>query len=217
MEETKESTENGALLKFLSDFAQSEPLDFTRGTADKDMENKQQRLIENMKSLRNLLPEKDALDASRDEMMINNIYDNYIKELENRKVGGVSRFISPEAIALCPYIEFPIDPMALGQRLGYSVPDLAAAIDQIVRAEELPKEPLRILEFLGFFLKQNVALQDGIPSNDASLEDQDELDDDDAKVLDDETPEEEEAPAAPVAPKPPPKEDKLGFSIAGDE
>lgn len=34
MEETKESTENGALLKFLSDFAQSEPLDFTRGTAD---------------------------------------------------------------------------------------------------------------------------------------------------------------------------------------
>lgn len=187
-----------------------------RGEVSKDLENKQQRLIENMKSLRNMLPAKDALDASRDEMMINKIYDNYIAEIQNKKVGGVSRFITTDAIALAPYVEYPMDPMELAQKLGYRLVDLTTAIDQIVQAKDIPSEPLKLLEFFGFFLKQTYALQDSIPQGDEPLDTEEDVDEEAIAELSDEPeiePKEEQPKPKPL----PPANNKMGFSITSGE
>ena len=87
-----------------------------RGSEDsRRIEDKQSRLIANLKGLRNQLPEKDAVHQSEDEMVISMIHKKYLEETKNRRAGGVSRIMSQEAIMLAPAMEFPIDPLEIAR------------------------------------------------------------------------------------------------------
>lgn len=195
-----------------------------RHEADKDMENKMNRLIENIKALRSMLPKKDAMEQTEDEMTIAMIHQRYAEETKDRRVGGIARFVSQDAIALAPYLEFPIDIVDIGVRLGYRMVDMVDALNKFYESKEVPSDPQKLLEFLGFYLRQNYALQDGdtIPKDDYEPIVQDDLIDEEEiaenKVLEDQPEEPAPTPPKPRVPRmtPPPDDDDNAFAISID-
>lgn len=124
---------------------------------NKTLETQRRTLIRNLHDLRKQLPEKEANEESDDEKFMSMVYDAYVKEKSERQLGKVSRVLSPEAIALAPTLEFPVNPRKLLQQLGYRVVDAAEACESIV-LDDLPSDPEKVLEFFGFFLKEHYAL-----------------------------------------------------------
>lgn len=128
-----------------------------RGSDVGALEKQRSRLIDNLKELRNQLPEKEANDMSDDEKSIAMIYDRYCEEKKLITVGKVSRMISPEALALAPALTFPLNPQELLVRLGYRQIDAIQACEAILPMD-LPSNPKKMLEFFGFFLEEKFAM-----------------------------------------------------------
>jgi hypothetical protein len=128
-----------------------------RGSPDKNQEQQRLRLIRSLSELQGQLPKREANDESDDEKFISMIYDKYVAELKERRVGRVSRLLSPEAIALAPVLHFPIDPQELLTNCGYRMVDAVQACSHII-LDDLPKEPEKLLEFFGFLLQEKYAL-----------------------------------------------------------
>lgn len=129
----------------------------SRGSDVTALEQQRSRLIKNLEQLRNQLPEKEALDMSDDEKSIAMIYERYCEVNKLRRVGKVSRVISPEAIALAPALTFPVKPQELLARLGYRQVDIIQACESILPTD-LFSNPKQTLEFFGFFLEEKFAL-----------------------------------------------------------
>jgi hypothetical protein len=140
-----------------------------RGNPDKGLEQQRSRLIRNLSELHGQLPKKEAIDESDDEKFLSMVYEKYTEELSQRKLGRVSRLLTPEAIALAPVLVFPIDPQELLTDLGYKTVDAAQACSHIL-LDDLPKQPEKVLEFFGFFLQEKYAL----PITDMVVEDEEE-------------------------------------------
>lgn len=128
-----------------------------RGSDVSILEKQRTRLIDNLKELRNQLPEKEANDMSDDEKSLAMIYDRYCEEKKLMAVGKVSRMVTPEALALAPVLTFPLNPQELLVRLGYRQIDAIQACESIVQAD-LPSNPKKMLEFFGFFLEEKFAM-----------------------------------------------------------
>jgi len=129
-----------------------------RGTSpSKDLETQRNRVIHNLGELRNQLPQKEANEESDDERFFSMIYEKYCQEKKLRQKGKVSRLLSMEAIALAPNLHFPVDPQKLLTNLGYNLVDAIEACDHIV-LDDLPENPTKMLEFLGFFLNERYAM-----------------------------------------------------------
>lgn len=123
----------------------------------KDIEIQRDRIIRNMGELRNQLPEKEATQESDDERFFSMIYERYVAEIKERRVGNVSRILTPEAIALAPALDFPIDPQKILMNLGYRQVDAIEAVQHIV-VDQLPDDPKQVLAWMGFPLDEKYAL-----------------------------------------------------------
>lgn len=123
----------------------------------KEFEAQRTRTIHNLTELHGMLPKREATDESDDERFFSMVYERYIQEKKLRYVGKVARIISPEALALAPHLDFPVDPQRLLSNLGYRTLDIVEACDHIV-LEDLPEQPTQMLEWMGFFLNEQYAL-----------------------------------------------------------
>lgn len=132
-------------------------LSISRGQPSKDQESQRTRIIHNLAELHKLLPKKEATDESDDERSMAMIYERYCQEKSKRRLGKVSRIISTEALALAPCMDFKLNPQQLLTNLGYSTIDAIQACDKI-QLDDLPADPVRALEFFGFFLNEKYAL-----------------------------------------------------------
>ena len=128
-----------------------------RGSDVSLLEKQRTRLIDNLKELRNQLPEKEANDMSDDEKSLAMIYERYCEEKKLMAVGKVSRMITPEALALAPVLTFPLNPQELLVRLGYRQVDAIQACESILQVD-LPSSTKKMLEFFGFFLEEKFAM-----------------------------------------------------------
>jgi len=127
---------------------------------DKNNEFRRKAIIDSMDKLRGQLPQKEMQEMTDDEKSLAMIYERYCKEKKLRYVGGVSRMISPEAIALAPVMPFKMDLFGILKKMGYSPVEIQQAIPRFYETEEIPQDPNKMLEWLGFFLKEQYAMQE---------------------------------------------------------
>ena len=135
-----------------------------RGNPKKEVEAQRNRLIKNLKDLRDQLPSKEANEESDDEKAMAMIYEAWVKERGERAVGPTRRIFSQEALALAPHLIFRINPQAILERLGYKLVDAIQACDSVV-IDDLPSDPEKMLEYFGFFLREKYALPIGLKLN----------------------------------------------------
>lgn len=133
----------------------------SRGELNAEISRAYSASILHMKQLNDQLPEKEAEDVMDSEKSISVIYKRYMEIAGRKKINGVVRVFSSEAIALAPNLTFPVDPVELLKRCGYSITnpsELIAAIklDHKKASEKTPKE---ILEFFGFKLDEQYAMK----------------------------------------------------------
>lgn len=121
------------------------------------MEDREKRLLESIKIIRNQLPEKEAQELTDDEKSIAMICDRFTKFRKTRYQGGVSRILSPQAIALAPVLQFKVNPHDLIRRLGYTAKDIDSVMDILIKLSELPRDPIELVEFFGMPVKEKVA------------------------------------------------------------
>lgn len=131
-----------------------------REVVSRNMDSKQRRLIENLKILRDQLPNKEAQDLSDDEKSLGMILERYAQEIKARRVGGISRLLSQDAIALAPALHFRINPIDLMKRCGYAMADISDVIGKVQDMQDIPSDPKDLLEFLGFYLTEKYAVDD---------------------------------------------------------
>lgn len=117
-------------------------------------EKEKQRCLDNIKAIRSQLPQRDAKDISDYEDFMSKIADRYAEEKEQIDVGGISRIFHPESFALAHNIDCGIDPRELLLKAGYSIAETEEAIDKL---EQLPEDPVKLLEMLGYPLKEKFA------------------------------------------------------------
>lgn len=130
-----------------------------KGEALADLEKRKSVSIDNLNKLKNQLPEKESQELSDDEKSLGMIHELYLSENKLRSYGKYRRMLSPEAIALCPQLPFPIDPIKLLANLGYSIEEaetVAARFLDYKTKEQV--DPQDILEFFGFKLKERYAI-----------------------------------------------------------
>jgi hypothetical protein len=127
----------------------------------KELEQKQERLINNLRTLRQQLPEKEAQDLSDDEKSLGMIYERYVKEIKARRVGKLSRILTPEAYVLADSLHYKVNTFGLLQRLGYKPVEASDAVDKFFQPADLPTDPKDFLNFMGFHLKEKFAAPEG--------------------------------------------------------
>lgn len=132
-----------------------------RTTTIKELEVKQERLIGNLRTLRQQLPEREAQELSDDEKSIGMIYERYLKETKARKVGKVTRFLTPEAMVLADHLHHKVNVFSLLQRLGYKPVSAADAVDHFLDPKDIPEDPEDFLKFMGLHLKEKFAADEG--------------------------------------------------------
>jgi len=115
------------------------------------------------------LPEKEAEDVMDDEKTLAVIYEKYSKETAKRRTAGVSRIFTNEAIVLDPALDFPVNPRAILERLGYKIASFTELLEKIVLDGDIKKKmgPKELLEFFGFRLDEEYALPFDHPGSDA--------------------------------------------------
>lgn len=131
-----------------------------KGEALADFEKRKTIAIENLTKLKNQLPEKESQELSDDEKSLGMIHEMYLTENKLRSHGKYRRMLSPEAIALCPQLPFPIDPVKLLSNLGYQTEEAEAVAARFLEYKKDGQEinPQDILEFFGFKLKERYAI-----------------------------------------------------------
>lgn len=114
--------------------------------------------------LKSQLPEKEADELSDHDKSMSVIYDKYVEEKRKRYHGGVSRMLSPDAIALAPNLIHPINPRDILVRMGFGLTSLEDVIEkyETISAKEIseltPERVEEILRFFGFRLKEQYAM-----------------------------------------------------------
>lgn len=132
---------------------------------DKTNEARRSAIINSMDKLRGQLPQKEMQEMTDDEKSLAMIYDRYLSEKKLRYVSGVSRMISPEAIALAPVMPFKMDLFAILKRMGYTPMDIMQALEKCYDTDEIPQDPGKMLEWMGIFLKEQYAMtEEAIPA-----------------------------------------------------
>lgn len=131
-----------------------------KGEALADLEKRKTISIENLRKLKEQLPEKESQELSDDEKSLGMIHEMYLSENKLRSYGKFKRMLSPEAIALCPQLPFPIDPVKLLSGLGYPVEEAVAVAARFLDYKPAGQElnPQEVLEFFGFKLKERYAI-----------------------------------------------------------
>lgn len=152
-----------------------------RGEANEAKEKEKQRIYENLNNLKRQLPEKDSQKLSDDEKAIGMIYDTYCKEIKKIRRGGVTRVLSPEAIALVPELPFQLNPERMLIQCGFELQEAQDAAKKVMTDKEIKSSGLDTLTFLGFRLKEKYAMpfegdmsdldEDEFPDTDAGLTD----------------------------------------------
>lgn len=146
-------------LNLVSGFLHSARMD---AIGNRDLEDRRTRLIDNLKKLRDQLPQKEMDELSDDDKSMALILERYKEQKAMRYVGGVSRMLSPEACALAPALHFKIDVASLLKSMNYQVVDIEQAMEKFVKTQEMPNTPEKMLEFLGFFLKEEYAMDSSV-------------------------------------------------------
>jgi len=134
----------------------------TKGQLQFETYRERQQSAVMLKNWHELLPEKEAQDLMDDEKAINSMYQAYIEELGKTRCRGISRILSPAAIALAPILPFPLDLNLLLKKLGYNTIEIEEAISKI----EIPPENMNALEmaeWFGFRPRQEYALPPDSP------------------------------------------------------
>lgn len=150
------------------------------GEQQANLQHQRSRSVTMLRHLNDLLPEKEAQDVMDDEKALNTIYQSYLTEIGIRRKRGISRILSPQAVALAPTLHFPFPLERVLERLGYSLVSISQALEAV---EEIPVEklgdPVAIAEWFGFRIRQEYALTPDSPLlSDADIMDQIELDSD---------------------------------------
>ena len=130
----------------------------SRLNVNKELEKQRDSLIENLKTLRGLLPEKDANEDNDADRAFSRVYEDYVAKMADRRIGKIYRIFSNEAIALAPELHFPVNMNQLLSDLGYSTETIEQAMAHFIEEKKLPADPKRFLEFLGYFLEEKYAL-----------------------------------------------------------
>lgn len=116
--------------------------------------------ITTMKTLKDQLPDREAEEEMDENKTIAAMYEEYVKNKKSRTINGVSRILSPEAIALAPELTFKIDPRQLLERCGFKEMDIEEAMSLLEKTpEDIQDSPVRVLEFFGFRLKDEYAME----------------------------------------------------------
>lgn len=137
-----------------------------RGTFIKEIETKQERLINNLAKLRGQLPEKDATDQDENEQALSNVYEEYIKHMGLIRSGGITRVLTREAIVLADKLHFKMDAYELLARLGCNPVTAAEAVEKFIEQKHVPEDPEKFLEFMGYSLHEKYAMPEGVMTND---------------------------------------------------
>lgn len=161
-----------------------------RGEAEKGLEQKRDKIIDNLSKLRASLPDKEANDLSDDEKSIAMIHDSYLKEHRMRTKAKISRIFTPEAIALAPVLTHKVDPEKLLRKLGYNIVDIVEAVDLFIADNQLPDSPRAMLEWFGFYLTEKYAL----PFSNDIMEEEDEFQEEPVSTGNSEPEDEEDTP-----------------------
>jgi hypothetical protein len=128
----------------------------SRGQDPGNMGKYRSELLKNINSIRGSLPEASAREMSEDEKALSSIHDEYMKLAEERNRGGLKRMFDIPTIALAPHLYFPKDLKVILTRLGYKTID----IDNLLsRLDMLPDNPDELMDFLGFNLSKEYALE----------------------------------------------------------
>lgn len=139
-----------------------------RGARMEDNVRARETAYKMLDTLKRQLPDKEADDSSDQEKSMAVIYEKYCEEKGRRWLGnGVSRILSPEAIALAPVLTHPLDPKELIEGCGFKTIN----INEFVKRYELtpqteddislsPEQYIdKVMEFFGFRLKEEYAME----------------------------------------------------------
>lgn len=135
----------------------------------RDLERRQTALYTGMKLIRDQLPTKESQELTDDEKSMAMILEKHTKLRETRYNGGVSRLLSPGALALAPVLPFKVDPRDVLTKLGYKIVEIEEAIERIVDGRSLPRDPVAIAEALGMIIRDRitpVAKEEDLPESD---------------------------------------------------
>lgn len=125
-------------------------------SADKEpYEKEKQRCLDNIKNIRTQLPQRDAKEISDYEDFMSKVADRYAEEKGSMDHGPVSRIFEPEAFVLANNLHYRMDPREILEKAGYQPIDIEEAI---ARLEMIPEDPLELLEFLGYPVRERYAL-----------------------------------------------------------
>lgn len=152
----------------------------TLGEQQANLQHQRSRSVTMLRHLNDLLPEKEAQDVMDDEKALNTIYQSYLREIGIRRKRGISRILTPQAIALAPTLHFPFPLQTILERLGYKLASISEALEAV---EQIPPEKLddsvAMAEWFGFRIRQEYALTPDSPLlTDADIMNQIELDGD---------------------------------------
>lgn len=153
----------------------------------KTMLDRHGKINDMMVKLRSQLPAKEAVELSEDEKAISAIYERWTEEAQKRRIGNVSRVLSPEAVALAPCLPFPVGLADILTRMGYQSISIEQALGKIANVKDLPADPLLILEALGMLVREKVVGLSSITGNQRDVGD-----------LIDNPPEQDENPPSPA-------------------
>lgn len=129
-----------------------------RGEAASDMEKAKREIYTSLANLKKQLPEKESERLSDDEKAMGRIYEAYQEELGLRRKAGISRLLSPEAIALVPELPFRLDIEHMLRSCGYSMISVEDAMQKFYTSRDIDDSPHGVMDFLGFKLKSKYAL-----------------------------------------------------------
>ena len=138
-------------------YLNSQQIEF-RGQLSSELKSARSNALHNLKTLMDSLPEKEAEDVADDEKALSMIYESYSRQVK-RRLTGVSRVFTTEALALDPALDFPTNPRALLERAGFTLINMDALIARITIDKKIHESmtPEDFLKALGFRIEEEYA------------------------------------------------------------
>lgn len=125
----------------------------------KELERRQSALYANMRIIREQLPTKESQELTDDEKSMSAILEKWTKLKQSRHIAGVSRILSPGAIALAPVLPFKISPRDILAKLGFKTVQIEAALQRVMDGRELPTDAIAVAEALGMIVRDRVTIK----------------------------------------------------------
>lgn len=147
-----------------------------RGEANFSLLQEQAQASKILSEYKKMLPDAESEQVSDHERAMGMIYESYCKEINARKVNGISRVLTSGAIALNPVLKFPMNLPATLKNMGFELKDVEEVEKEIAGYEELPKMTKeQVAEFFGFRITKQYAIDEEDSETDSIMDEELEL------------------------------------------